>query len=50
MVAVHFLWVYVIHPVEGFEDKIKSGMRCQSASDCASGTCNKNERNMLVCG
>lgn len=50
MVAIHLLWVYVLHPVEGFEDKIKSGMRCQSASECASGTCSKNERNMLVCG
>ena len=50
MIAVHLLWFYVIHPVEGFEVKIKSGMRCQTASECESGKCNKNERNVLVCG
>jgi hypothetical protein len=42
MVAVHFLWVYVIHPTEGFESRKAKGEPCGSPKDCISGSCTKD--------
>ena len=42
MVAVHLLWVYVLHPVEGFYTKKAIGESCSSSDQCSSRNCKKN--------
>ena len=42
MVAAHLLWVYVIHPTEGFIVLKAKGESCGASKECISGSCTKD--------